>query len=82
MNQVASLPLKENVHLCLSPMSEPLSPLYLIIWLFPHKIQLSLPISYSIRSLEFWFNHLYNHEGKARNTALCCKFNIGQTSGA
>lgn len=35
---------------------------------------------YSIRSLEFWFNHLYNHEGNAQNPALSCKLNRGQTS--
>lgn len=29
-----------------------------------HNTKLFLS-SYSIRSLEFWFNHLYNHEGNA-----------------
>ena len=37
---------------------------------------------YSIRSLEFWFNHLYNHEGNAQKPALFYELNIGQTSEA
>lgn len=37
---------------------------------------------YSIRSLEFWFNHLYNHEGNTQNPVLSCKLNVGQVSEA
>lgn len=33
----------------------------------------------SIRSLEFWFNHLYNHEGNTQNPALSCQLNTGQS---
>lgn len=28
---------------------------------------------YSVRSLEFWFNHLYNHEGNAQDPACLCR---------
>lgn len=33
----------------------------------------------NIRSLEFWFNHLYNHEGNTQNPALSCQLNTGQS---
>lgn len=33
----------------------------------------------SIRSLEFWFNHLYNHEGNTQNPALPCQLNTGES---